>query len=454
MSLSIVILAAGKGTRMKSTTTKVMHALAGKPLVEHVIDTANKLKPTQLTVVTGNGTEQVQTLLDHRNITSALQAEQKGTGHAVMQAQEVIANSDQVLVLYGDVPLTQQATLTSLIECGDQNSLRILTTKLDNPTGYGRIVRNDAGQVICITEQKDADEQTLLINEVNSGIMVLPSQWLIASLPKLENNNAQGEYYLTDMVALAVADGLAINTVCCDDNAEVAGVNTRLQLAELERHYQRSQAEQLMTNGVTLADPARLDVRGDVTVGQDVTIDINVILQGKVTIADNVTIGANCIIKDSSIAAGTEILANSMLDNAVVGENVSIGPFARLRPGTVLANKAKIGNFVETKNANIGLGSKVNHLSYIGDTDMGKNVNIGAGTITCNYDGANKHRTTIGDNAFIGSDSQLVAPVTLEDDATIGAGTTLCKTAPADALTLTISKQKSVTGWQRPVKNK
>jgi len=453
MSLSIVILAAGKGTRMKSTTTKVMHALAGKPLVEHVIDTANKLMPTQLTVVTGNGAEQVQTLLDHRNITSALQAEQKGTGHAVMQAQDVIANSDQVLVLYGDVPLTQQATLASLIESGDQNSLRILTTKLDNPTGYGRIVRNDAGQVICITEQKDADEQTLLINEVNSGIMVLPSQWLIASLPKLENNNAQGEYYLTDMVELAVADGIAINTVCCEDNAEVAGVNTRLQLAELERHYQRSQAEQLMTNGVTLADPARLDVRGDVTVGQDVSIDINVILQGKVTIADNVTIGANCIIKDSSIAAGTEILANSMLDNAVVGENVSIGPFARLRPGTVLANKAKIGNFVETKNANIGLGSKVNHLSYIGDTDMGKGVNIGAGTITCNYDGANKHRTVIGDNAFIGSDSQLVAPVTVAEGATIGAGTTLRKDAEAQALTLTKSVQRTVAGWKRPVKN-
>lgn len=452
MSLSIVILAAGKGTRMKSATTKVMHKLAGKALVEHVIDTASQLSPQNLAVVCGNGAEQVQPLLGNKNVSSVMQHEQLGTGHAVMQAQKAFANSDQVLVLYGDVPLTQQATLESLINCGDENSLRILTTKLSDPTGYGRIVRNDDGNVICITEQKDADQATLAINEVNSGIMVLPAQWLTNSLSKLENNNAQGEYYLTDMVALAVADGLTIATVCCDENAEVAGVNTRQQLAELERHYQLLQANKLMAAGVTLADPARFDVRGEVTIGQDVSIDINVILQGTVNIADNVTIGANCIIKDSSIAAGTEILANSMLDNASVGENVSIGPFARLRPGTDLADNAKIGNFVETKNANIGLGSKVNHLSYIGDTDMGKGVNIGAGTITCNYDGANKHRTVIGDNAFIGSDSQLVAPVTVAEGATIGAGTTLRKDAEAEALTLTKTVQRTVTGWKRPVK--
>ncbi|NQZ52760.1 MAG: bifunctional UDP-N-acetylglucosamine diphosphorylase/glucosamine-1-phosphate N-acetyltransferase GlmU [Piscirickettsiaceae bacterium] len=454
MSLSIIILAAGKGTRMKSTMTKVMHKLAGRPLLEHVIDTAQSLMPNSFAVVCGNEAEQVTPLLENRKVIAVMQPEQKGTGHAVMQAVPVFEHADQVLVLYGDVPLTQQSTLDSLIQCGDSQSCRILTTELNDPTGYGRIVRNDAGDVICITEQKDADQATLAIKEVNSGIMVLPAQWLRASLSKLENNNAQGEYYLTDMVALAVADGLAIKTVCCVDNAEVAGVNTRQQLAELERHYQQQQANKLMAAGVTLSDPARLDIRGDVTIGRDVTIDVNVILEGKVTIADNVNIGANCIIKDAEIGSGTEILANSMIDTATIGTNVSIGPFARLRPGTVLSNQAKIGNFVETKNANIGQGSKVNHLSYIGDTDMGENVNIGAGTITCNYDGANKHRTTIGDNVFIGSDSQLIAPVTIADGATIGAGTTLRKDAAEGALTLTKSIQKTVAGWKRPVKKK
>jgi bifunctional UDP-N-acetylglucosamine pyrophosphorylase / glucosamine-1-phosphate N-acetyltransferase len=454
MSLSVVILAAGKGTRMKSATTKVMHKLAGKALVEHVINTAKILSPQSLAVVCGNGAEQVTPLVESMAAATVMQYEQLGTGHAVVQAQSVFSDAEQVLVLYGDVPLTQSATLEQLLSCGDQNSLRILTTKLAEPTGYGRIVRNHQNKVVCITEQKDADEATLKINEVNSGIMVLPAQWLSNSLSKLENNNAQGEYYLTDMVALAVVDGIAINTVCCEDNAEVAGVNTRQQLAELERHYQLLQANKLMAAGVTLADPARLDIRGEVTIGQDVTIDINVILEGKVNIADNVTIAANCIIKDSSIAAGTEILANSMLDNATVGANASIGPFARLRPGTVLSDQAKIGNFVETKNANIGEGSKINHLSYIGDTDMGAGVNIGAGTITCNYDGANKHRTTIGDNAFIGSDSQLIAPVTVAEGATIGAGTTLRKDAAAGALTLTKTIQKTVAGWKRPVKKK
>lgn len=454
MSLSIIILAAGKGTRMKSTMTKVMHKLAGRPLLEHVIDTAQSLMPNSFAVVCGNEAEQVTPLLENRKVIAVMQPEQKGTGHAVMQAVPVFEHADQILVLYGDVPLTQQSTLDSLIQCGDSQSLRILTTELNDPTGYGRIVRNDAGDVICITEQKDADQATLAIKEVNSGIMVLPAQWLRTSLSKLENNNAQGEYYLTDMVALAVADGLEIKTVCCVDTAEVAGVNTRQQLAELERDYQQQQANKLMAAGVTLSDPARLDIRGDVTIGRDVTIDVNVILEGKVTIADNVNIGANCIIKDAEIGSGTEILANSMIDTATIGTNVSIGPFARLRPGTVLSDQAKIGNFVETKNANIGQGSKVNHLSYIGDTDMGENVNIGAGTITCNYDGAYKHRTTIGDNVFIGSDSQLVAPVTIADGATIGAGTTLRKDAAEGALTLTKTIQKTVAGWKRPVKKK
>jgi bifunctional UDP-N-acetylglucosamine pyrophosphorylase/glucosamine-1-phosphate N-acetyltransferase len=454
MSLSVVILAAGKGSRMKSTIPKVMHKLAGKTLLEHVIATAQNLTPSSLTVVCGNGAEQVIPMLEQKSIKVVMQHEQLGTGHAVMQAEAAFSDTDQVLVLYGDVPLTQQSTLEALVHCGDVQSLRILTTTLDEPTGYGRIVRNDVGNVICITEQKDADEATLAIKEVNSGIMVLPTKWLGESLSNLSNDNAQGEYYLTDMVALAVKDGLAINTVCCEDNAEVAGVNTRQQLAELERHYQQLQANELMARGVTLADPARLDIRGTLHTGTDITIDVNVILEGNVTIADNVEIGANCIIKDSTIGEGTIILANSMIDSSEVGANVNIGPFARLRPGTVLSNNAKIGNFVETKNANIGEGSKVNHLSYIGDTDMGSNVNIGAGTITCNYDGANKHRTTIGDNVFIGSDSQLVAPITVEAGATIGAGTTLRKDAPESALTLTKSVQKTVEGWKRPVKIK
>ncbi len=454
MSLSIVVLAAGKGTRMKSTTTKVMHKLAGKALVEHVIDVALSLKPKSLAVVCGNGSEQVIPLLDNRNITAVMQHQQLGTGHAVMQAVSVFEQAEQVLVLYGDVPLTQSATLEKLIQCGDSQSLRILTTELADPTGYGRIVRNTSGDVICITEQKDADEATLAISEVNSGIMALPAKWLIASLNKLSNDNSQGEYYLTDMVAMAVADGLAINTVCCQDNAEVAGVNTRQQLAELERHKQQLQAQKLMASGVTLLDPERVDIRGTLEVGTDIIIDVNVIFEGEVTLDDNVEIGANCIIKDSIIGQGTIILPNSMIDSSQVGANVNIGPFARLRLGTVLSDNSKIGNFVETKNANIGQGSKVNHLSYIGDTDMGSDVNIGAGTITCNYDGANKHRTKIGDNVFIGSDSQLIAPITVEDGATIGAGTTLRKDAPAEALTLTKTVQKTVVDWKRPVKKK
>ncbi|PHS25127.1 MAG: UDP-N-acetylglucosamine diphosphorylase/glucosamine-1-phosphate N-acetyltransferase [Methylophaga sp.] len=454
MSLSIVILAAGKGSRMKSAIPKIMHKLAGKTLLDHVIGTAQALSPSSMVVVCGNGADQVLPLLEEKNITSVMQHEQLGTGHAVMQAEDAFADADQILVLYGDVPLTQQSTLNELVNCGDENSLRILTTELDDPTGYGRIVRNDVGNVICITEQKDADEATLAIKEVNSGIMVLPAKWLSQSLNKLSNNNAQGEYYLTDMVSLAVKDGLEINTVCCDDNAEVAGVNTRQQLAVLERHYQQLQANELMAKGVTLADPARLDIRGTLTTGTDITLDVNVIIEGNVILADNVEIGANCIIKDSTIGEGTIILANSMIDFSQVGENVTIGPFARLRPGTKLSDNAKIGNFVETKNANIGEGSKVNHLSYIGDTDMGNNVNIGAGTITCNYDGANKHRTTIGNNVFIGSDSQLVAPITIANGATIGAGTTLRKDAAEQALTLTKSVQRTIVGWKRPNKIK
>ena len=454
MSLSIVILAAGKGTRMKSATTKVMHKLAQKPLVEHVIDTAKTLSPTSLAVVCGNGAEQVLPLLEAKQVLSIMQPEQKGTGHAVQQAEAVFEAAQQVLVLYGDVPLIQAATLQALLACGGENSLRILTAQLDDPTGYGRIVRNSVGKVISITEQKDADEETLAIQEVNSGIMVLPAKWLCESLNKLDDNNVQREYYLTDIVALAVIDGLEINTVCCQHKMEVAGVNTRQQLAALERHYQQLKTNELMIKGVSLADPTRVDIRGDLHTGNDIFIDVNVIFEGDVTLADNVEIGPNCIIKDSIIGEGTVIFANSMIDSSNVGAAVKIGPFARLRPDSVLADKAKIGNFVETKNVNIGEGSKVNHLSYIGDADMGKGVNIGAGTITCNYDGANKHRTTIGDHVFIGSDSQLIAPITVAEGATVGAGTTLRNDAAKNALTVTKSIQKTVSNWKRPIKIK
>ena len=452
MSLSIIILAAGKGTRMQSTLPKVMHVLADKPLLQHVVDSAQQLQPAALAVVCGNGADSIVPYIEQQGIDTVMQMEQKGTGHAVAQARAVFQQTEQTLVLYGDVPLIEVDTLQALINCGDNNSVKILTTILDDPSGYGRIVRDDSDQIIRITEEKDADEAIRLINEVNTGIMCLPSAWLTQALTQLDNNNAQGEYYLTDLVAQAVQQGRTIASVTCDDEMQVAGVNNRVQLAELESYYQQKQATELMLSGVTLRDPARVDIRGELISGQDVTVDINVIFQGHNRIANNVSIGANCIIINSVIHEGAEILANSIIENAEVGAYCSVGPFARLRPDAKLAAKAKVGNFVEVKNANIGEGSKVNHLSYIGDTDMGAGVNIGAGTITCNYDGANKHRTVIGDRAFIGSDSQLVAPVTVEEGATIGAGSTIRKTAPAEALTLTVSKQKTINGWNRPVK--
>ncbi|MDT8371992.1 MAG: bifunctional UDP-N-acetylglucosamine diphosphorylase/glucosamine-1-phosphate N-acetyltransferase GlmU [Gammaproteobacteria bacterium] len=452
MSLSIIILAAGKGTRMRSAKAKVMHHLADKPLLQHVVDTAIQLKPSQLAVVCGNGSDQVVPYLEAQGISTVMQIEQKGTGHAVEQAKDFFLTSEQVLVLYGDVPMITVDTLQALIESGVNTSLKVLTTELPEPTGYGRIVRDFEGNMLCITEEKDADDETRLINEVNTGIMCIPVQWLSQALANLDNNNAQGEYYLTDLIAQAVEQGIEINSVICDDEMEVAGVNNRVQLAELESYYQQKRATELMMSGMTFRDPARVDIRGNITAGQDITIDINVIFEGNNTIADNVEIGANCIIINSAIAEGAQILPNSIVEHAEVGAHCAVGPFARLRPGTKLSANAKVGNFVEIKNANIGLGSKVNHLSYIGDTDMGTDVNIGAGTITCNYDGANKHRTTIGDRVFVGSDTQLVAPVTIEDGATIGAGSTIRKTVTADALTLTKSEVRTVKGWKRPVK--
>jgi bifunctional UDP-N-acetylglucosamine pyrophosphorylase/glucosamine-1-phosphate N-acetyltransferase len=431
-----------------------MHTLGGKALLQHVVDTAKLLNPTELAVVCGNGSDEVVPYLEAQGIDTVMQHEQKGTGHAVEQAKAFFQKSDQVLVLYGDVPMIEVETLEALINEGEKNSLKVLTALLDNPTGYGRIVRDFDDKMLRITEEKDADEETKLINEVNTGIMCIPAKWLGEALSKLDNNNAQGEFYLTDLIAQAVEQGIAIDSVICENEMEVAGVNNRVQLAELESYYQQKRATDLMMAGVTFRDPARVDIRGELNAGQDITVDINVIFEGSNTIADNVEIGANCIIINSVIHEGAEILPNSIIENAEVGSGCAVGPYARLRPGSVLAAKAKIGNFVEVKNANIGLGSKVNHLSYIGDTDMGADVNIGAGTITCNYDGANKHRTIIGDRVFVGSDTQLVAPVTVEDGATIGAGSTIRKTAPGEALTLTVSKQKTVEGWKRPVKKK
>lgn len=454
MTCSVIILAAGQGSRMRSKLPKVLHKLAHRSLLEHVWAAANPLKPAKTCIVYGHGGDQVREHLQDSRVEWAEQAEQLGTGHAVAQAMPYIPESGKVLILYGDVPLIKTTTLEMMLEQCSDSAMSLLTIELDNPQGYGRIVRDNNQKVTSIVEHKDATEAQLTINEINTGIMCVPTQQLSQWLAKLSNNNAQGEYYLTDIIAMAVGDKIAINTVSATNSHEVEGVNDRQQLARLERYYQAMQAEELMQQGVTLRDPARIDVRGEVACGQDVTIDINVIIEGKVDIGDGVQIGPNVILKDCSIGAGSIIEANCVIEQAVVGKECNVGPFARLRPGATLANRAKVGNFVEIKNADIGEGSKVNHLSYIGDTTMGDNVNVGAGTITCNYDGANKHRTIIGDNVFVGSNTAMVAPIKLGDGATIGAGSTLTVDADAGALTLTRSKQKTLSGWKRPTKKK
>lgn len=451
-TLDIVILAAGQGSRMKSSLPKVLHSIGGKSMLQRVIDNSRSLDNANIHVVVGHGAEHVKTALSGQNVQFALQAEQLGTGHAVAQAMPNIADDGVVLVLYGDVPLTQTETMAELVKIAERGQFGLLTVNLDDPTGYGRIMRSDGGDVVAIVEHKDASAAQRAICEVNTGILALPAQLLSDWIPQLSSNNAQGEYYLTDIIAMAAEQGVRIQAIQPATEQEVQGVNNRLQQAELERWYQRRQAEALMLEGVSLADPARLDVRGEVSVGHDVAIDINVILEGKVTIGDNVTIEANCIIKDSIIGPGSHIKANSMLEQAVVADHCDIGPFARLRPGSQLANYAKIGNFVETKKAFIGEGSKVSHLSYIGDAQIGAEVNVGAGTITCNYDGVNKSITEIGDGAFIGSNSALVAPVKIGAGATVGAGSTITKTVEAEQLALTRAKQTNLNNWQRPVK--
>ena len=452
MSIEVVILAAGQGSRMQSKLPKVLHCLAGKPMLSHVINSARQIAADAIHVVIGHGADQVKATVTDKDIQWALQAEQLGTGHAVAQALDNIAEDAVVLVAYGDVPLVSTVTLEGLIASTTESSLSLLTVKLDNPTGYGRIVRDSSQSITAIVEQKDASNEQLAINEVNTGILAVTATKLREWLPKLSSENAQGEYYLTDIIAMAVADGMRVVAQHPQSPWEVQGVNNRLQLSELERYYQQQQAQRLMTEGATLADPARIDVRGDVNIGKDVFIDINCVLIGEVSIADDVTIGPNCVIENSTIAAGTVIKANSVLENSQVGELCDIGPYARLRPGTVLANKAKIGNFVETKKALIGEGSKVNHLSYVGDSEVGSGVNIGAGTITCNYDGANKHLTEIGDNAFIGSNTALVAPVKVGKGATVAAGTTVTSAVEDGQLTVARAKQRNINNWQRPVK--
>lgn len=453
MSLSVVILAAGKGTRMKSSTPKVLHRLAGKPLLEHVYDTAIELGAEQVIVVYGHAGEQVKNECSHFNAEWVEQEQQLGTGHAVMQALSSLKLENKVLVLYGDVPLTSKETLLELLKA-DKNQLGLLTVKLDNPSGYGRIIRDNNSKVTAIIEQKDATQEQLKICEVNSGILSCNGNKLEQLLQQINSNNSQGEYYLTDIFAIAAKQGDEIHTTTTTNRHEVEGINDRVQLSSLERVYQRQQAQLLMQNGVTLADPNRIDIRGKVDISTDVYIDINVILQGNVTIASGSVIGANSVITDSTIDMNVNVKENCVIENAVIHSECVIGPFARIRPDTILSENSKIGNFVEIKKSIIGKNSKVNHLSYIGDTDMGSNVNVGAGTITCNYDGANKHKTIIGDNVFVGSDTQLVAPVSIGKDVTIGAGATITKDVEEDVLVLSRSPQKTIKGWKRPVKKK
>ncbi len=451
MSLKVVILAAGKGTRMKSAMPKVLHRVAHKPMVEHVIDAAASLGASGTVLVIGHGADQVRATVS-RQVDYVEQTEQLGTGHAVQQAMPMLDADDTVLVAYGDVPLTKPETLGKLVDDVSASNLALLTVVMDEPHGYGRIVRDTGGKVLGIVEQKDATGEQLKINEVNTGILAAKASVLGELLGKIDNNNVQQEYYLTDIFELAVGQGMTVTTHNPDYEWETAGVNSRLQLAELERIYQRNQADDLMTAGVTLRDPNRIDIRGKLTVGQDSIIDVNCIFEGVVNIAENVTIGSNCLISNATIEAGTVIKANTVIEDSIVGENCTIGPFARLRPGAELAEDAHIGNFVEIKKSTIAKGSKVNHLSYVGDSTVGAGVNIGAGTITCNYDGANKHQTVIEDGVFIGSCTQLVAPVVIGENAVVGAGSTITKAVDANQLAFTRAAVKTVDNWPRPVK--
>jgi bifunctional UDP-N-acetylglucosamine pyrophosphorylase / glucosamine-1-phosphate N-acetyltransferase len=452
--MNIVILAAGQGKRMRSALPKVLQPLAGKPLLQHVVDAARKLNPKRMVVVIGHGAQSVREHFEAQPVEFAVQEQQLGTGHAVAQAMPLLPDASTTLVLYGDVPLIRPDTLRHLLDAAGETEVGLLTVRLPDPSGYGRIVRDARHNVTRIVEHKDANEAELAITEINTGILCAPTVELRQWLAKLKNSNAQGEYYLTDIIAMAVADGIAVNTVHPHDRWEVEGVNDKKQLAELERAHQKAQATALMTQGVTVIDPARIDVRGALTCGTDVQIDVNCIFEGDVHLADGVQIGANCIIKNSKIGAGSVIAPFTHITDSTVGTGVDIGPFARLRPGNVVEDKAHIGNFVELKNTRMGKGAKAGHLAYLGDAQVGENVNYGAGSITANYDGANKHQTVIGAGVHIGSNSVLVAPVTIGENATVGAGSVIGKDAPAGKLTVARAKQVSIEGWVRPVKVK
>ena len=452
MKLGVVILAAGKGTRMRSALPKVLHPLAGRPLLRHVLDAAEALGAARIGVVFGHGGEQVPSALADVDCAWVEQSERLGTAHAVQQAMPVMAEMDRVLVLYGDIPLIEAETLNRLVADSADTELGVLTMTLPDPTGYGRVVRDKRGHVLRVVEQKDASEAELGIAEVNTGFIVADRARLADWLARVGNDNVQGEYYLTDVVGLATADGVRVVTTQPESIEEVAGINDRIQLAELERYHQRRLAESLMRGGTTLMDPARLDIRGTLECDRDVVIDVNLICEGRVRIGANARIGPNCLLQDCDIGPGAEVLANSVIEGAKVGAGARIGPFARLRPEAEIGPGCHIGNFVEIKKSRIAEGSKVNHLTYIGDAEIGSGVNVGAGTITCNYDGANKHRTLIGDGAFIGSNTALVAPVEIGAGATIGAGSVITRAAPADKLTLTRSAQITNDHWQRPVK--
>ncbi|WP_105253388.1 bifunctional UDP-N-acetylglucosamine diphosphorylase/glucosamine-1-phosphate N-acetyltransferase GlmU [Pseudoalteromonas sp. T1lg75] len=451
MNLTTVILAAGKGTRMRSKLPKVLHPIAGKPMVQHVIDNAKALGAKQTNLVYGHGGEMLQEQLTGNELNWVLQAEQLGTGHAVAVAKEHIADNDTVLILYGDVPLTKKSTLEKLLAATPERGLAVLTVDLENPTGYGRMLREN-GKLVGIVEQKDATPEQLAITEINTGIMACNGGLLKKWLGNLSNNNAQGEYYLTDIVAMAHAEDVEISSSQPEHPMEVEGANNRVQLAQLERAYQAWQAEELMLNGASLADPARIDVRGTVTTGQDVQIDVNVVFEGQVELGDDVVIGPNCVLKNCKIGDGVVIKANTLIEEATVAAKCTLGPFARLRPGAVMEEDSHIGNFVEMKKSRLGKGSKANHLTYLGDAQIGEKVNIGAGTITCNYDGVNKSQTIIGDNAFIGSNSSLVAPVEIGNTATVGAGSVVTAKVGDNQLAVARAKQRNLDGWQRPVK--
>lgn len=451
--LNIVVLAAGKGTRMKSRLPKVLHPIAGRPMLHHVLETVRQLDYQQpINTIIGHGAEQIEAALTAGDLRFILQSEQLGTGHAVQQALPHIKPEDSVLILYGDVPLIRADTLRRLAQCVSAETLGLLTLEMQDPTGYGRIVRDANGLVQAIVEQKDANAEQLAIKEVNTGIMAVKGEHLQRWLPQLSANNAQGEYYLTDIIALAGSDGIKVETRQPTQEWEVMGINDRQQQAELERIYQQELAGTFLKAGLSLSDPARFDCRGELSFGEDVRIDINCVFEGRVELGSNVTIGPNCCISNARIGDNVVIKANSIIEDASIAANCEVGPFARLRPGADLRNRAKVGNFVEVKKSVIGEGSKVNHLSYIGDAELGRDVNVGAGTITCNYDGVNKSKTEIGDGAFIGSNTALVAPVKVGRGATVGAGSTISSNVPDQQLAVGRARQRNIEGWERPVK--